>query len=492
MAATAEVAAGRRAPARLFVGGAWRDAADGHVFTTEHPATAEPIDEVARAGPVDVDAAVTAARAALTSREWSHMEALDRGALLWRIADALAADKERLAHLEVLDTGKPLKEARIDLDETIATFRYFAGWPARIHGETLPVRGSVFNYTLREPVGVVGAIVPWNFPLLQAAWKLAPALACGNTVVLKPAEQSPLTALELAHIASEAGVPPGVLNVLPGDGETTGAAIVRHPGVDAIAFTGSTAVGRLVMRDAAARTAPVSLELGGKSPNIVFQDADLRAAARGAYNAIFYNAGQCCTAGSRLLVQESVHDALLELLLERARALVPGDPFDPRTRLGPLVSAAQQSRVLEYAERAIADGGRPLLGGGVPRVEGFPNGYWVEPTLIDGVHPDATIAQEEVFGPVLAILTFRDEAEAIELANRTIYGLAAGIWTRDGMRAHRVARAIRAGTVWINMYNPLDPASPFGGMKQSGFGRELGADTIGFYTQVKSVWYALS
>ncbi len=490
MATAAEAAAGRRAPPRLFIGGCWRDASDGRVLLTEHPATAEPIGEVALAGTPDVAAAVGAAREA--AARWARLDAADRSAILWKVADAVEAHAERLALLEVLDVGKPIREARIDIRETVDTFRYFAGWSTKIHGDTVPVRGAVFNYTLREPVGVVGAIVPWNIPLLQAAWKVAPALACGNTVVLKPAEQSPLTALELAELATAAGLPAGVLNVVTGDGPTTGAALVRHGDVDAIAFTGSTETGRVVMREAAARTCPVSLELGGKSPNIVFADADLRAAARGAYNAIFYNAGQCCTAGSRLLVQASVRDALIEQLLERARALVPGDPFDARTRLGPLVSGEQHARVLSCIRAGVEDGARLLLGGDAAAVDGFPGGHWVQPTLFAEVDPDSALAQQEVFGPVLAILTFEDEAEAIALANRTIYGLAAGIWTADGARAHRVAREIRAGTVWINMYNPLDPASPFGGMKQSGFGRELGADALGFYTQVKSVWYGLS
>jgi len=492
VAATAEIASGRKAPGLLFVGGEWREATDGRVFSTEHPATGESIAEVAFAGERDVDAAVRSASDAFAAGGWARMEALDRSAILWRIADALEADAERLIRLEVLDVGKPIREARIDLKEAVDAFRYYAGWPARIHGDTLPVRGDVFNYTMREPLGVVGAIVPWNFPLLQAAWKVAPALAAGNTVVLKPAEQTPLTALELAAIANASGVPAGVLNVVTGDGATTGGAIVRHPGIDAVAFTGSTAVGRNVMREAALRTVPVSLELGGKSPNVIFEDADLRAAVRGAYNGIFYNAGQCCTAGSRLLVQESVRDELLEALIERARALTPADPFDAATRLGPLVSAEQRDRVVRYIERGIAEGGRPLLRGGATKVDGFPGGYWVAPSLLDNVDPDAAIAQEEVFGPVLAVFTFRDEAEAVALANRTTYGLAAGVWTRDGARAHRVARAIRAGTVWINTYHPLDAASPFGGMKDSGFGRELGAEAIGFYTQVKSIWYGLS
>jgi acyl-CoA reductase-like NAD-dependent aldehyde dehydrogenase len=338
---------------------------------------------------------------------------------------------------------------------------------------------------------VVAGIIPWNFPLEMAAWKVAPALACGNTVVLKPAEQTPLAALELAAIAQEAGLPAGVLNVVPGAGETAGAALVRHPGVDKVAFTGSTAVGKRIMQEAAETLKQVSLELGGKSPNIVFEDAELEAAARGAFAGIFYNCGQTCTAGSRLLVQESVHDALLERLVERARTLRPGDPFDAKTRIGPLISAQQLERVLGYIERGKAEGAALVAGGGRAVDAGWEQGFWVEPTIFDRVEAGQTIAREEIFGPVLSVLTFRDEDEAVELANRTEYGLAAGIWTRDVKRAHRVARRIQAGTVWVNTYHPLDAASPFGGYKQSGIGRELGAHALDLYTQTKSVWVDL-
>ena len=489
------IAAERQAPGQLFIGGQWVDAQSGATFETVHPATGEPIARVAEAGEADVDAAVRAARRAFAetgARSWGGLDAADRGTLLWRIADMLERRQDELARLEVLDNGKPLREARIDIREAVDAFRYYAGWCTKLQGDTIPVRGNVLNYTLREPVGVVGAIIPWNFPLLMAAWKVAPALACANTVVLKPAEQTPLSALELAAAAQEVGLPAGVLNVVTGFGETAGAALVRHPDVDKIAFTGSTEVGRTIMREAAGTLKKVSLELGGKSPNIVFADADLDAAARGAFAAIFYNAGQACTAGSRLLVQQEIHDALLDKLVERARKLQPGDPLDPGTRLGPMVSQEQLDRVLNYIERGRAEGARVVAGGGRADYAGERRGYWVEPTIFAGVAPDHTIAREEIFGPVLAVLPFADEEQAVTLANDTIYGLAAGVWTRDLKRAHRMARRIHAGTVWVNTYHPLDAASPFGGYKQSGFGRELGASALDLYTQTKSVWIDLS
>jgi acyl-CoA reductase-like NAD-dependent aldehyde dehydrogenase len=488
--ATTQVAVARNAPDQLYIGGEWVDSA--RTFAVYNPATGDVLTEVAEAGEAQVGAAVSAARAAFESSEWSRLDATDRGALLWRLADAIEARSAELVRLEVLNNGKPLREAQIDLRETVDAFRYYAGWTTKLQGDTLPVRGNVLNYTLREPVGVVGAIIPWNFPLLMAAWKVAPALACGNTVVLKPAEQTPLTALELAALATQAGLPNGVLNVVPGPGETAGAALVRHPDIDKIAFTGSTAVGKIIMRDAAESLKKVSLELGGKSPNIVFDDADLEAAVRGSFNAIFYNTGQCCTAGSRLLVHRAVHDQLLDKLVERAKKLQPGNPLDPKTRVGPLISEEQLKRVLGYIETGTGEGASLLTGGRRWQQQGFERGYWIEPTIFDGVTPEQTIAQEEIFGPVLAALTFQDEDEAIALANRTIYGLAAGVWTTNVKRAHRVAQRLQAGTVWINTYHPLDAASPFGGYKQSGYGRELGAYALDLYTQIKSVWVDLN
>jgi acyl-CoA reductase-like NAD-dependent aldehyde dehydrogenase len=490
--ATVEMSVERRAPDKLYIGGAWVDASSGDRFPTYNPSTGEVLAEVAEAGEADVDAAVRAARTAFEDDRWRRMDAADRGALLWRMSDLLEARGDQILALEVLNNGKPLREAKFDLQEAIDAFRYYAGWTTKLQGDTIPVRGNVLNYTLREPVGVVAGIIPWNFPLEMAAWKVAPALACGNTVVLKPAEQTPLSALELAAIGAEAGLPPGVLNVLPGFGEKAGAALVRHPGVDKIAFTGSTAVGKVIMREAAESLKRVSLELGGKSPNIVLADADVEAAARGAFTAIFFNAGQTCTAGSRLLVHSSVKDELVGRLVERAGKMQAGAPLDPKRRMGPLISDEQMRRVLGYIERGRAEGAELLVGGGRLPYEGEERGYWVAPTIFDRVAPDATIACEEIFGPVLAVLPFDDEEEAVAMANRSVYGLAAAVWTRDIKKAHRIARDLEAGTVWINTYHPLDAASPFGGYKQSGYGRELGSYALDLYTQIKSVWVDLN
>jgi aldehyde dehydrogenase (NAD+) len=475
---------------RLWIGGEWQDAASGRTFTSYNPATGEPLAEVAEGDAADIDRAVAAARAAFEDSAWSRMGARDRGRLLFRIADALEAQADELARLETLDNGKPVREARmIDIKEAIDCFRYYAGWADKLEGETIPVPGPYLNYTRREPVGVCGQIIPWNYPLQMAAWKVAPALACGNTVVLKPAEQTPMTALELARIAAEAGLPAGVLNVVPGFGETAGAALVRHPDVDKIAFTGSTEVGRVIQREASATLKRVSLELGGKSPNIVFADADLDAAVRGASMAIFYNAGQACTAGSRLLVEESIREEFVAKLRDRAAKIQPGDPMDPKTRLGPLVSREQMERVLGYVETGKKEGAELVLGGEASVNGG--RGFYVNPHIFDSVRPEMTIAREEIFGPVLTVLPFHDLEEAVRIAHDTPYGLAAAVWTRDVGKAHRTAHRLRAGTVWINTYHNLDTGSPFGGYKQSGYGRELGKHALDLYTQVKSVWVSL-
>jgi acyl-CoA reductase-like NAD-dependent aldehyde dehydrogenase len=474
---------------RHFIGGEFTAAASGRCFPVQNPATEEILGQVAEGDAADVDRAVAAARECFESDAWRTLEPRRRGWLLARAADLLESRAEEFAALETRQNGKPLFESRIDVAMSVETLRYYAGWADKVTGATLPVSAGSFVYTLKEPVGVVGAIVPWNFPLNLATWKYAPALAAGCTVVLKPASETPLTALLFAEVAQAAGFPAGAFNVVAGDGRTTGAALVAHPGVDKIAFTGSTPVGQQIMREAAGTLKRVSLELGGKSPNIVFADADVAAAVRGAQNAIFYGKGEVCAAGSRLLVERKVHDEVVEQLAARAKKLVPGDPFEKSTRLGAVVSERQQATVLSYIEKGKAEGARLVCGGKAATVNG--KGHFVEATVFDGVAPEMTIAREEIFGPVLAVLAFDDLEEGVRLANQSMYGLAAGIWTRDVSKALTVARAIKAGTVWVNTYNRYDSAAPFGGYKASGFGRDLGREALDGYLETKTVWVGL-
>jgi aldehyde dehydrogenase (NAD+) len=476
---------------KLLINGEWRAATGGKTMKVVNPATEEVIAEVAAADKADVDAAVAAARAAL-SGPWAQMSARDRGRLVWKLAERLTEKADEVARLETLHNGKPISESRhVEIPAAAECFQYYAGWADKVHGETVPVKGNNFVYTLREPVGVVAAIVPWNFPLLLAAWKVAPALACGNTVVLKPASQTPLTAIALGEIASEVGFPPGVLNVVTGPGSATGQAIVEHPGIDKIAFTGDTSTGKQIMRSSAETLKKITLELGGKSPNIVLPDADMEAAIRGATIGIFYGKGEVCAAGSRLLVDRSIKDAFLEKLVARTKKMVPGDPLDPKTRLGAISSKGQLERVLGYVETGKREGAA-LVAGGVRADIGTGRGYFMQPTIFDNVTPEMTIAREEIFGPVLATIEFSDLDEAIARANDSPYGLAAAVWTKDVKKAHYVARRLQAGTVWVNTYNVYDTAAGFGGYKQSGFGREMGVHALEHYTQVKTVWVDLN
>lgn len=478
-------------PGKLFIGGQWVEAASGKTFSTLNPATGELLTQLAEADAPEVEAAVRAARRAFEEGPWASMSAADRGKLLLKLADLVEKHIEEFAYLETLDNGKPIFESRyVDLPMVVEVLQYYAGWATKIHGETIPVRGPFFNYTLREPVGVVAAIVPWNFPLLLASWKIAPALATGNTVIWKPAQLTSLTALKFAEICQEAGVPEGVVNVLTGKGSVVGMGLVKHPGVDKIALTGSTETGKTVMRAGADTLKKITLELGGKSPNIVLADADLDAAVKGAYNAIFYGKGEVCAAGSRLLVDKAIHDPFMEKLVGRTKKLQPGDPLDPKTRLGAIVSEGQMKKVLEYVEIGKKEGAQ-LLTGGTRASVGNGKGFFVLPTIFDGVRNHMRLAQEEIFGPVLATIEFADIDEVIREANKNPYGLAAAVWTRDIGKAHYIAHRLRAGTVWINAYNVYDPAAPFGGYKASGFGRELGMYAIEHYTQVKDVWVNL-
>lgn len=471
-----------------FIGGEWVPAVSGKTFEAINPATEEVICEVAEGDKQDIDRAVAAAREAFDHGPWRTMDARDRGRLIYRLADLIEQEIDELAALETLDNGKPISDARnIDMPLVIDCLRYYAGWADKIEGATIPIRGDYHCYTRREPVGVVGQIIPWNFPALMAAWKWGPALAAGCTIVMKPAEQTPLTCLRMARLAQKAGIPDGVLNVVPGFGPTAGAALVEHPHVDKIAFTGEGATAKIIQRAAADSMKRLTFELGGKSPNVVFADADLDTAIEGAHFGLYFNQGQCCCAGSRLFVEDRIHDEVVDRLRERNDTHKVGDPFDPETRQGPQIDQAQFDKILKYVDYGKQDGASCVSGG--QRVGD--RGYFIEPTLFTGVTDDMRIARDEIFGPVLSVLKFSDVDEMIRRANDTNFGLAAAVWTRDLTKAHRFASKVRAGTVWVNCYDVLDAGAPFGGFKQSGIGRELGAAGLEAYLENKTVTVAL-
>ncbi len=471
---------------KLFIGGEFVDSLEGASFEVFNPHDGSKLADVAEARPSDIDRAVAAARAALPA--WSAMAAAERGRLLLKLADAIEASADELARLETVDTGHPLRDAtRLDVPRTAATFRYFGGMADKLEGSVIPVEPGFLNYVLRRPVGVVGQIVPWNFPLMFTSWKMGPALAAGNTVVYKPAELTPLTSLRVAELTAGVGFPPGVVSVLPGLGHVAGAYLAEHPGLQKIAFTGSTEVGRRIVQASAANLKRVQLELGGKGANIVFADADLTEAVNGSAFAIFHNQGQACIAGSRLLLQEAIADEFLERFLALARSIRLGDPMDPSTEMGPLTSPEHRDRVLGYVKIALDEGAEILTGGRAPDDPALAAGCYVEPTVVRA-GPDARVCREEVFGPFVTVTTFRDDAEAIELANGVEYGLGGGLWTRDLQRAHRVAGEIRSGMVWVNSYKRVNPGSPFGGAGNSGYGREMGFEAMHEYTYAKSIW----
>jgi acyl-CoA reductase-like NAD-dependent aldehyde dehydrogenase len=480
-------------PKKLLINGQWEDALSGETFTVYNPATGEELAQAALAGQDDVDRAVQAARTAFEDKSWSQISGEERGRLLMKIADLIEKYASELAELETLDNGKPYRVSlKGDLPAVVRHFRYYAGWAGKLEGATIPVSfPNQFVYTLKEPVGVVGLIIPWNFPLLMCAWKLAPALACGNTAILKPAEETPLTALKLGEILLEAEPPPGVVNIITGPGVPTGEAMSAHPGIDKISFTGSTEVGRKILAASAhSNLKRVSLELGGKSPNVIFADAVIPKAIKGATWAVFSTAGQECVAGSRLFVERSVYDEVLEGLSSEAQRIRVGHGFAEKVHIGPVVSEQQLKRIEGYIESGQKEGARFIAGG--ERLGGeLANGYFMSPTVFAYEDDQLRIAQEEVFGPVAGVTAFDSFDELVERANRTSYGLAAGAWTRDLSKAHQFARSVRAGTVWINGYNLFDPAAPFGGYKESGFGKEMGKDALELYTQTKTVWIGM-
>jgi phenylacetaldehyde dehydrogenase len=476
-----------RQPRKMLIGGRWVEAMSGKTFDTFDPSTGEVLARVAEGDAADIDLAVKAARRAFEEGSWPKTSPAERARLLWKLSELIEEHKEELAELETLDNGKPIFFSRIvDIPQSIEMFRYYSGWATKVEGTTIPVSsplGQFFAYTVREPIGVAGQIIPWNFPLIMAATKLAPALAVGCTVVLKPAEQTPLTALRLGELIMEAGFPDGVVNIVPGYGETAGTALAAHPDVDKIAFTGSTEVGKLIVNAATGNLKKVSLELGGKSPNIVFADADLATAIPGSTSAIFFNQGQVCAAGSRLFAHKSIFDKVVDGVAEAATKFRVGPGIEPITNQGPLVSKEQLDRVCSYLESGAKEGATAVIGG--KKISG--SGYFVEPTVLVDVKPQMKVVREEIFGPVVTAIPFNEPDDVLKFANDTRYGLASAVWTRDISKAHRMAAKLRAGTVWINCYNMFQANIPFGGFKQSGWGREMGYDAIELYTEVKAV-----
>lgn len=480
-------------PACHFIAGEWTEPASGQTTGSIYPATEEAHTQIAAGNAEDVDRAVQAAHSAFQNPKWRNMPPAKRARVLWRMAELIDENRENLARCESLDTGKTwFDSSKIEIPLVAEIFRYFAGWVTKIEGGVVPLPGNSLGMTLREPVGVCGMITPWNFPMLLAAWKVAPALACGNTIVLKPSEQTSLTCLWMAKLGAEAGLPAGVFNVVSGGGRAVGTPLVQHPLVDKMSFTGSTEVGRMVQRESAATLKRVTLELGGKSPNIVFADADFKAATRGATTGIFYNKGEVCAAGSRVLVQREIYEPFLEALQAIAAKTTVGAPFDDGVRMGPVCNADQYKSVLAYIEKGKAEGARLIAGGNsLQDSVGGGKGYFIEPTIFADVDPKSTIAQEEIFGPVMSVIPFDTPEDALEIAHDTRYGLAAAVWSKDLAKAMTFAKQLRAGTVWVNTYNLYDPGLPFGGFKESGFGRDLGRDALAAYTESKSVWVNL-
>jgi aldehyde dehydrogenase (NAD+) len=473
---------------RLLIDNQWVDPVEGGTFPTYNPATGDVIAQVAEGKAGDVDRAVNAARRALEQGPWSKLDAAERGQLLYNLAELVERESSSLAALEALNAGKTINDSIGDMQGVVNTLRYYAGWADKIEGRTIPVRGSFLSYTLRQPVGVVGQIIPWNFPLLMLAWKWGPALACGNTLVMKPAEQTPLTALRLGELAIEAGFPPGVINLINGFGETAGAALVAHPDVDKIAFTGHVDTAKIITRQAAETLKRTTFELGGKSPNVIFADANLDDAVAGALHAIYFHGGQCCTAGSRLFVEKPIQGEFVERLAALAKKRAIGDPLDPKTEQGPQVSQEQMEKILHYVDLGRKQGAK-LVTGGARHGE---RGFFIEPTIFDNVKDDMAIARDEIFGPVVSVLPFQKVDELVQRANDTTYGLAAAVWTKDIDKAHLFAKRVKAGTVWVNCYHVVDTTTPFGGFKMSGQGRENGEAALEHYTETKTVTVKLS